>query len=194
MLLIISLEFWLTGIGIGLPYHVLDTIVILLITMILSYFTLVFGELVPKQIAIHKSEQMALGVSGLISGIAFLFSPLVKVLTWSTNTVLRVLGINPNSNEEEVFEEEIIMMVNAGEQKGTIDTQEKDLIECLFAFDDRQAKDIMVHRTEMILLDLDNPDGWDHAIYETKRAFIPVFSKTADHILSILNVKKLLRN
>lgn len=80
MLLIISLEFWLTRIGIGLPYHVLDTIVVLLITMILSYFTLVFGELVPKQIAIHKSEQMALGVSGLISGIAFLFFRLLKYL------------------------------------------------------------------------------------------------------------------
>lgn len=189
-----ALADWMAGLGIGLPYNVLDTISVLLITVILSYFTLVFGELVPKQIAIHKSEQMALSVSGLISAIAFLFSPLVRLLTWSTNAVLKLLGINPDAQEEEVSEEEIIMMVSAGEQKGTIDPQEKELIEHVFAFDDREAKDIMVHRTDMSLLDLDDPDSWESVIYDNERSFIPVYEKTPDHIIGILNVKKLFRN
>lgn len=189
-----ALADWMAGLGIGLPYDVLDTIAVIVITIILSYFTLVFGELVPKQIAIHKSEQMALAVSGLLNAIAILFSPLVKVLTWSTNGVLRLLHINPEAEGEEVSEEEIIMMVNAGEEKGTIDPEEKELIEHVFAFDDREAKDIMVHRTDMSLMDLDDPDSWESVIYDNERSFIPVYEKTPDHIAGILNVKKFFRN
>ena len=101
----------------------------MLITFILSYFTLIFGELVPKRVAMRKAETLALAISGLISAIAKLFAPLVWFLTASTNFVLRLLGIDPNAEEEEVSEEEIRMMVDVGTEKGTIDHEEKELIQ-----------------------------------------------------------------
>lgn len=189
-----ALADWMASFLPQVSYDILETIAVILITVILSYFTLVFGELVPKQIAIHKSEQMALAVSGLLNGIALVFSPLVKLLTWSTDGVLRLLHIDPDAKEEEVSEEEIIMMVNAGTEKGTIDQEEQELIEHVFAFDDQEAHNIMVHRTDMTMLDLEEPDTWEPVIYDSQRSFIPVYEKTPDHITGILNVKKFLRD
>lgn len=184
---------WMLSLGIPLPYSTLDTISVILITIILSYFTLVFGELVPKQVAIHKSEQMALSVSGLIKNISVVFMPLVKLLTLSTNGVLRLMGINPDQEEEAVSEEEIIMMVNAGEENGTIESDEKQLISNVFAFNDLEAKDIMTHRTNMVSLDLEDPDSWHQIIYDTTRTLIPVYEENTDHIIGILDTKKYFR-
>ena len=108
---------WLIGLGVPLPRATLDTLAVILITIILSYFTLIFGELVPKRVAMHKAEPLALALSALISGIAKIFSPIVSFLTFSTNTVLRLMHIDPNAEDEEVSEEEIRMMVDAGSEK-----------------------------------------------------------------------------
>ncbi len=103
--------------GVDISRSTLDTISVIVITMILSYLTLVFGELVPKRIAMRKSENLALGVSGLISVISKIFAPLVWLLTVSTNIVLRCLGIDPNAQDEEISEEEIRMLVDVGSEK-----------------------------------------------------------------------------
>ena len=108
---------WLVSLGVGIPAATLDAIAVVIITLILSYFTLIFGELVPKRVAMRKAESLALGISGLISAIAKLFAPIVWFLTASTNAVLRLLGIDPNAEEETVSEEEIRMMVDVGEEK-----------------------------------------------------------------------------
>ena len=118
---------WLVSLGVGVPAATLDAIAVVIITLVLSYFTLIFGELVPKRVAMRKAESLALGISGLISAIAKLFAPIVWFLTASTNAVLRLLGIDPNAEEETVSEEEIRMMVDVGSQKGTIDHEEKPL-------------------------------------------------------------------
>ena len=115
---------WLVGLGVGIPAKTLDTISVILITIILSYFTLVFGELVPKRLAMKKSEQLALGMSGLISAISKFFAPLVWLLTVSVNGVLRLLHVDPEGDEEEVSEEEIRMMVDAGSERGAIDPED----------------------------------------------------------------------
>ena len=112
---------WILSKGVSIPYATLDTIAVILITLILSYFTLVFGELVPKRIAMKKSEQLALGISGLVGGISVAFKPIVWFLSASTNLVLRLCGIDPNEADDQVSEEEIRMMVDAGSEKGTID-------------------------------------------------------------------------
>ena len=109
---------WVIGMGVPISAEVLDSIAVILITIILSYFTLVFGELVPKQIAMRKAEPFALAMSGLISSIAKVFAPLVSFLTLSTNAVLRLFGIDPNAVDDEVSEEEIRMMVDVGSEKG----------------------------------------------------------------------------
>lgn len=113
--------------GVRIPAATLDAIAVVLITLVLSYVTLIFGELVPKRVAMQKAEALALGMSGLISLIAKLFAPIVWLLTNSTNAILRLLGIDPNADEEDVSEESIRMMVDAGSEKGAIDSEEKEI-------------------------------------------------------------------
>ncbi len=184
----------LVSLGVTIPEKVLDSAAVILITIILSYFTLVFGELVPKQVAMRKAESLALGLSSLISGIAKIFAPIVNLLTLSTNGILRLLGIDPNAEEEEVSEEEIRMMVDVGSEKGTIDYEEKEFIQNVFEFNDLSAGEILTHRTEVVMLDLeDDMDIWKQIIYGSKHTRYPVCDGTADKIVGILNSKDYFR-
>jgi putative hemolysin len=126
---------WLLSLGVPMTRDVLISIAVVVITVILSYFTLVFGELVPKQVAMRKAESLALGMSGLISAISKICAPLVGLLTLSTNGILRLMGIDPNAQPEEVSEEEIRMMVDAGNESGTIDNEEREFIQNVLEFD-----------------------------------------------------------
>ena len=149
----------------GIPRGTLDTICVVVITLILSYFTLIFGELVPKRIAMKKSEQVALGISGLVTVISKLFAPIVSLLSVSTNGVLRLIGIDPNEEEEQLGEEDIHMMVDASSEHGGIDHEEKEFIQNVFEFDDLTAEEIATHRTDVDLLWMDETmDEWagDH--------------------------------
>lgn len=184
----------LVSLGVTIPEKVLDSAAVIFITIILSYFTLVFGELVPKQVAMRKAESLALGLSSLISGIAKVFAPLVNLLTLSTNGVLRLLGIDPNAEEEEVSEEEIRMMVDVGSEKGTIDYEEKEFIQNVFEFNDLSAGEVLTHRTEVVMLDLeDDMDAWKQIIYDSRHTRYPVCDGTADKIVGILNSKDYFR-
>lgn len=182
---------------IGVPEEargILNSVSVIVITLILSYFTLVFGELVPKRFAMKKAESLALGISGLISFISKLFAPIVWFLTASTNGVLRLMGIDPNEHEESVSEEEIRMMVDAGSEKGTIDEEEKELIQNVFEFDDLSADDIATHRTDIDLLWLDDPvEKWEETIHESRHTFFPVCRDTVDNIVGVLNAKDYFR-
>ncbi len=185
---------WLVGLGVPVAADVLDSIAVILITIILSYFTLVFGELVPKQVAMRNGEKLALGLSGLLCNIATICSPLVSFLTASTNGVLRLLGIDPNAPEEEVGEEEIRMMVDVGSEKGTIDSSEKEFIQNVFEFDDLFAEEIMTRRQDVIMLDLeDSMEDWKEIIYSTRHTRYPVCEGSADRIVGILNAKEYFR-
>ena len=171
---------WVVGIGVNIPRSTLDTIAVILITLILSYFTLVFGELVPKRIAMKKSEELALRISGLVMGISILFKPIVSFLSISTNIVLRVCGVDPNEAEDQVSEEEIRMLVDAGSEKGTIDHQEKEFIQKVFEFNDIMAGTIATHRT-------------DETIHNTRHTLYPVCGDSIDHVIGILNAKDYFR-
>ncbi len=180
--------------GVNIPAEVIDTIAVVLITIILSYFTLVFGELVPKQVAMRNAEKLALGMSGLISGISKVFAPLVGLLTLSTNGVLRLFGIDPNAQDEEVGEEEIRMMVDAGSEKGTIDDEERDFIQNVFDFDNLDIEEIITHRTDVVMLDIEDDDeNWRETILNTGYTYYPVCEGTADKIVGVLNTKKYFR-
>lgn len=185
---------WVIGLGVPIAPSVLNSIAVILITVILSYFTLVFGELVPKQVAMRKAETMALGLSGMISSISRVFAPLVNLLTASTNGILRLLGIDPNAEEENVSEEEIRMMVDVGSEKGTIDHQEREFIQNVFEFDDLSAEDLVTHRTEVIMLDLEDPmDVWVETISNTRYSLYPVCEGSADNIVGVLSAKDYFR-
>lgn len=185
---------WLIGLGVPISAEVLDSIAVVFITIVLSYFTLVFGELVPKQVAMRKAEPLALGMSGLISTIAKAFAPVVSFLTVSTNGVLRLMGIDPNAEDDEVSEEEIRMMVDVGSEKGTIDHDEREFIQNVFEFDDFTADDLVTHRTDVSMLDMeDSMEVWKETIYNSRHTLYPVCDGSVDKIVGILNAKDYFR-
>ena len=180
----------LQKLGVPLSAEALHSISVVLITIVLSYFTLVFGELVPKQVAMRKAEKLALGMSGLISFISKFCAPLVWLLTVSTNGVLRLMGIDPNAVLEEVSEEEIRMMVDAGNESGTIDNEEREFIQNVFEFDNISVEEIITHRTDVTFLYMeDSLDVWDQTITETRFTYYPICKETPDHIVAVLNSK-----
>ena len=185
---------WIISLGVTMPRHTLQNIAVVVITLILSYFTLIFGELVPKRIAMKKSEQIALGVSGLLSFISVIFRPIVGLLSVSTNLVLRLMGIDPNETDDNVSEEEIRMMVDAGSEKGTIDHQEKEFIQNVFEFNDIMAGEIATHRTDVTALMTDDTlDEWDEIIHESRHTRYPVCDGSTDNVIGILNAKDYFR-
>lgn len=185
---------WLISLGITIPTSTLDAVAVVIITIILSYFTLIFGELVPKRVAMRKAEPLALGMSALISGIAKAFAPIVWLLTASTNGILRLLGIDPNAEDDEVSEEEIRMMVDVGSEKGAIDHEEKEFIQNVFEFDDLTAGEIATHRTDISLLWLEETmEEWKDTIHNSRHTLYPICDDSADNVVGILNAKDYFR-
>lgn len=185
---------WVVSLGVNIPRSTLDTVAVVLITLILSYFTLVFGELVPKRVAMKRAEALGLGISGLVSGISTMFKPIVWFLSASTDAVLRLMGIDPNEADEQVSEEEIRMMVDAGSEKGAIDEQEKEFIQNVFEFDDLTAEEIAVHRTEVTILWMeDSMEEWAKTIHDSRHTLYPVCEGSPDNVVGILNAKDYFR-
>ena len=184
----------LIGLGLPIPAKTLNSISVVLITLILSYFTLIFGELVPKRVAMKNAEKLALAISGIVTFISVAFKPIVSLLTVSTNAILRLMGIDPNSEDEEISEEEIRLMVDAGSEKGAIDEDEKELIQNVFEFDDITAGEIATHRTELTLLWTDETvEEWDKTIREVRHSIYPICDETVDNMIGVLSAKEYLR-
>lgn len=181
---------WLHGKGFNVP----EAIIVILITIVLSFFTLVFGELVPKRIAQRKAESLALGISGLVYGISVIFAPLVALLTVSTNGILRLFRVDPNATDEDVSEEDIKLMVDVGSKQGAIDNEEKELIQNIFEFDDLTAGDIATHRTDVTMLWIEeSPEEWDRIIKENRYTNYPVCGESVDQVIGVLCTKDYFR-
>ena len=186
------LNSWIPAISIG----VWKSISIIIITIILSFFTLVFGELVPKRLAMKHYEKISFATIGVIRAISIITAPFVKLLTVVTNAISRIFGVGENE-EETVTEEEIKMMVNQGEEKGTIEESEKELINNVFEFNDITVSEIMRHRKDIFAVDMgiSNEELLDELTQEEYRySRIPVYDETIDEIKGILYVKDILKN
>ena len=166
---------------------------IVIITLILSFFTLVFGELVPKRLAMKYYEKIAYATIGPIRAISIVTAPFVRLLTASTNMVSKIFGVG-EADEEVVTEEEIKMMIAEGEEKGTIETGEKQLLNNVFEFNDIIVSEAMTPRTEMYAIDIndDIKEVLDE-IDEFKYSRIPVYDEDIDDIKGILYVKDILK-
>ena len=157
--------------------------------------TLVFGELVPKRVAMKKSEQVARFTCGVVAFLAAVMRPLIWLLTVSTNAVLRLVHIDPNEEDDEVSEEGIRMMVDIGEEKGAIQAGEKEMIENIFEFDNMTAGDVMIHRTDMVMLWVDDTaEEIAQTIESSGLSRFPVYEEDADDIIGILNTRDWLLN
>lgn len=181
---------WVVGLGVKIPASTVHSISVVVITLILSYFTLVLGELVPKRLAMKKAEQLSLALSGLVSFIAKAFSPLVFLLTVSTNALLRLFGVDPTEEDDEGSEEDIRMMVDSSSEKGLIDTEEGEMIQNVFEFDDLTVGEIATHRTEVTFLWKDETDEeWAEIIRTSTHSFYPICDESIDNVVGILNTK-----
>ncbi len=176
-----------------LSYQALNSVSVVIITIILSYFTLIFGELVPKRIAMQKSMQVAKIASSVITALATVMRPVIWFLTFSTNTVLKLLRLKTTSEEETVTEEEIRMMVDLGEERGTIDSDEGEWIDNVFEFGETTVREAMTHVSELVAIPVDaTQDEITKVIRESGRSRIPVYAKNLDDILGILNAREFL--
>ena len=176
----------------ALSISVWKSISIVLITLILSYFTLVFGELVPKRLAMKHYEKISYHTIGVIRVLSFLTAPFVKLLTFSTTIVSKLFGVT-EEDEEIVTEEEIRMMIDQGEEKGTIEEDEKELLNNIFEFNDKICSEIMIPRTDIFALEMNSKiEEVINEIDSFKYSRIPVYSETIDNIEGVLYVKDLL--
>ena len=173
----------------GIPYA--QSISLVVITLLLSYVTLVFGELVPKRIALQKSEQMAMLSVRPIVFVSKFAKPFVKLLSLSTNLLLRVIGMSDTDLEEKVSREEIKSLVDAGEEYGVINQIEKEMINSIFDFDDKLAKEVMTPRTEVYMINIKLPLSIEELL-EENYSRIPVYEGDMDNIIGILYLKDFL--
>ncbi len=178
-----------------LSYQTLHSICVILVTIILSYFTLVFGELVPKRAAMQYAYKVARFSSGAIRGIAKGMRPVIWLLSVSTNLVLRLFGMKTEGGGEEVTEENIRMMVDIGEEKGAIEAGEAELIENIFEFNNLTAEEVMVHRTDVTALWIgDTRESILRTIRETGFSRFPVYDEDIDDIIGTLSTRDYLLN
>ena len=164
-----------------------NTAAVVVITLILSYFTLVLGELVPKRIAMRNKEKLAEYVCGVISVLACVLNPIIWLLTASTNVVLRLFGIDPNAKEDPVSEEDIVLMLDAGADEGSLNQNDIEYIKNVFKLDRLTAEDVMTPKKAVVSILSDaSDDEIMKTITEEGYSRIPVYSESSDSIIGIL--------
>lgn len=184
-----TLPFMLNA-GIIIP----EGVFVILVTIILSFFSIVFGELVPKRFAMKHAEQVAFGLSGILRFVSIIFAPFVWILTKSTNLILRMLGIKPDEEDEAASEEELRIMLDTSSERGEIDTLENEMIQNIFEFDDISISEVCTHRKKVAFLRRDdNIDEWKKTIAKSRHGYYPICGDTVDDIIGILSIKKFFR-
>ena len=180
--------------NISVSGQVMSVAAIVAAALLLTYINLLFGEILPKRIAMSRTEEDSFKMVGILFFFAKIFAPLAVLLSVSSSLLLRIIGINPEEEQEVVTEEEIRMMVDAGSEKGAIDNEEKDMIQNVFEFDDLTIDEICVHRTDVDLLWLeDSMEEWEQLIHESRHSYYPVCGETVDDIIGVLDAKDYFR-
>lgn len=179
--------------GIAIPEAILKSGALLIITIVLSYFTLVLGELVPKRLAMKRPEPIANFVAQPIRILMIVTNPFVRFLTFSMNVIVSLLGVNPNEEDKAITEEEIRMMVDVGEEKGTIDESEKRMINNIFEFNNKVVTEIMTHRTDIVAVGHDVSLSEIITLINTEKySRIPVYEEQIDNIIGIVHAKDIM--
>ena len=184
--------YWLRNSSIDLS--LLRLISIFVITLLLSFVTLVLGELLPKRIAMSNPEKVAFGIVNSLNFFYAVFKPIVWLVSSSVNSLGKMLGVKENSGEQEYTEEEIRIMVDAGNEKGFIETEQRQMINNVFEFNDRTVGEIMTHRTDMDALNVNEDIDRVLALFEESgHSRIPVYDEDIDDIVGVLYVKDMIR-
>ncbi len=191
-----DLQAWFNSLGfiVGNNIVIPEGVFVVLITLLLSFFSIVLGELIPKKLAIKHAEGYSLWISGFISVFAGICAPFVWILTKTTNGLLRLFGVNPNEEEEVASEEEIRIMLDTSSEMGAIDTMENEMIQNIFEFDDISISEVCTHRRDVAMLYRDDDlDTWKDKISQSRHGYYPICGEGADDIVGILSIKKFFR-
>lgn len=173
-----------------IPYG--QTIAVIVVTIILSFLTLIFGELVPKRIALQNAEKFSMFCARPIITISKIASPFIRILSFATRMILRILGMHDENVEESLSREEIRSMVKSGQESGVFNETETEMIDNLFEFDDIEADEIMTPRTDVFCIDInDTMDKYIDDLMSMHYTRIPVYDGKVDNIIGILNLKDL---
>ncbi|QIB69442.1 HlyC/CorC family transporter [Aminipila butyrica] len=179
---------WL--IKLGIPYAYGNYISILVVTIILSYVTLVLGELYPKRIALQHAESIAMLVVRPIVALSKISKPFVWILSFSVNIVLKLTRQKTNTNDEEFSEDEVMSMLEVGQETGVLKENGKKMINSIFAFDDKLAYEVMTPRTDVFYIDINDPtEEYIDELMELRYSRIPVYEDDSDNIIGILHIK-----
>ncbi|ACD21727.1 HlyC/CorC family transporter [Clostridium botulinum] len=174
--------------GLNVPYS--NKIALIIVTVIISYITLVFGELFPKRIALKKSETIAMFSVRPILYVSKITAPFIKLLSASTNILVSLAGLDKEGLDEKVSKEEIKSLVEVGQEHGVINETEKEMINSIFEFDDKLADEVMTPRTEVYLINIDKPlEEYLDELLEEKYSRVPVYEEDIDNIIGILYMK-----
>ncbi len=176
----------------NIPYA--NTIALILITLVLSYFTLVFGELFPKRVALRMPEKIAMFSAGPINIVKKIFRPIVGLLTLSSNLLVKITGLEKGLVDDRVSEDEIISIIESGVSDGSIHEEEQQMIESVFKFNDLEAMDVMTPRVDVFMIDIDDPmESFINKIVEGKYTRIPVYQDSKDNIIGIIHIRDFLK-
>ncbi len=171
----------------------LQTLCVVILTLVLAFITLVLGGYVPRKIALQHPEKAARLTCGVLTVLEKVFHPLVWLIHKTTNGVLRLIGIDPNAKPEEVTEEEIRMLVDMGGESGTIEEAEKEMIENIFEFNNHSAEDVMTHRTDVTSIWVEEtPENVIKTIVESGLSRFPVYDEDMDDIIGVLSTRNYL--
>ena len=180
--------------GLSLSERILHPLAVILITLVLTYFTMVFGKMIPQKRAVKKADSTALHMSGLLYLTSVILTPQVSLLTISSNLVLRLFGIDPYENEEQVTEEEIRMMLVEGTEQGTIPEEEHELIQHVFDFNDITVEKICTHRPDIVWLSLDDDSTvWEKTIKESRHTHYLICQENLDNVVAVLDTRDYFR-
>lgn len=178
----------------GIVWQTVEPVCVIAVTLVLSFFSIVLGELVPKRIAMKNAEKLSLAICGFIRFMSVIFAPFVWILTKTTNLILRLFGINPHEEEEAASEEEIRIMLDSSSEAGAIDSMENEMIQNIFEFDDILISEVCTHRRDVkMVYREDSIDEWKKVLSTSRHGYYPICGESADDIIGVLNIKKFFR-
>lgn len=181
---------WLSRIPALAPYG--EVIGVIIVVILITYFTLVLGELVPKRLALNTPERIAAAIATPMHRLSRLASPLVALLSISSDFALRILGVEPSSDPP-VTEEEIKVMIEQGTQAGVFAEAEQDMVEAIFRLGDRRVGNLMTPRTEIIWIDLDESlEEIQRKMLGSSYSRFPVAKGSLDQVIGLVQAKDVL--
>ena len=180
--------------GVDVSQNVLKIVCMIIVTILLSYVSLLFGELVPRRLGMKNPDELSLKLAGMLKIALLAVWPATALLTATTNGVLHLMGIRPEEKEDQATEDEIRMLLSEGNEQGSIQQEESEMIQNVFDLDDTDADEICTHRREVVVLYMEDSDEkWEQVIRDNRHTFYPICGENEDDIVYILDTRDYFR-